>query len=616
MIAAALRSQTESGLQAYFAAFRTAALVMAAMRLAWQALIAVLVLLGIVEGAASRGVSNQGGAFGYTLTEPMALGNVTVAGVDRGYPAYAAGIRSGDRLWIEPTGANLLVGRVTEPGDREIVRDGSRTIELRAVAVAGGAPLALVLVVYAARLAFLAMAVLVAWRRPDDPAARALATFLACFQLCIGFDLGLLHPLWARLLGLLGVQGLFFVGTCAALAFACRFPTLPQRGFRSTVNRLIVPIAVVGLIVGDGAFLVLYAFTAPAENVRTILATPFLVLFASITITTIAALWNAYRSAEGRDRVRARWVLLTFAFGFSGLIVYFGSLLLRVHADWPQFAALTMLAIPFGLAYVILRHRVLDIGFVINRAVVYAGVSLVVVAAFIIFESLVGLVVEQNSRASVILQLCAALALGLSVRAIHERVDRFVDDLFFRERHAAEAAVRKFAHEALLITSQDDLVIKTVEVAELNLHMSGCAFYTRRANEYAPLHSTFVSDAVADENDYAILDMRAWHAPVDVGGAQTRLPGELAVPMIVRGQLAGFLLCGEKASHEAYAPDERDALALLARDAGIALDSLRIRAIERDLVRLARNGDVPPAIRARLEALAADGATGGGELAL
>jgi hypothetical protein len=96
---------------------------------------------------------------------------------------------------------------------------------------------------------------------------------------------------------------------------------------------------------------------------------------------------------------------------------------------------------------VILRHRVLDIGVVINRAVVYTGVSIVVVGAFILFEWLLGHVVESNSRASTIIELLAALALGLSVRFIHARVDRYVDDLFFRVRHLAEAAIRRFAQE-------------------------------------------------------------------------------------------------------------------------------------------------------------------------
>src|SRR6185312_6686551 len=85
------------------------------------------------------------------------------------------------------------------------------------------------------------------------------------------------------------------------------------------------------------------------------------------------------------------------------------------------------------------------------------------------------------------------------------------------------------------------------------------------------------------ENDYAVLDMRGYHKPVDLLQFETDVPGEYAFPMMVRGALAGFLACGAKLSREALAPDERDALAVLARDCGIALDSLRVHHIEREL---------------------------------
>jgi hypothetical protein len=563
------------------------------MRLAFQALIAVLVLAGLVEGVLAQLTPNDTGYFGLALSHYDPSGTV-VASVAPGSPAAAAGIHPGDRIVIVPTSANLIVmNQFTEPGDIGVVQDGARTITLRAAVAPGSAPVALIVIIDAAKLAFFAMAVLVAWRKPDDPAARALALFLACFGFGLGFDFGLFHPVWLRLFFGMLVQTLFYLGAIAALAFACRFPTPPERGFRATVNRWIWPLAAFGVLVGEGVILFGYLEPASVQNMRTLLPIPFLASYMVVAIAIIAVFWNSYLSSTGSDRVRIRWVLLTFAVGFSGLLVLFVGIILHGNTGVLPYAAFTTFVIPFGLAYVILRHRVLDIGFVINRAVVYASVSIIVVAIFIIFEWLVSRVVETNSRTSDILQLCAALVLGLSIRPIHNRVDRWVDDLFFRERHAAEAAVRRFAHEALLITAQSDLIAKTVDVAQRNMRLSGCAFYTARDGRYVPLQSTFDIGPSVSENDYAVLGLRTWHAPVELHGIETQLPGELALPMTVRGKLAGFLLCGDKSSHEAFAPDEREALALLARDAGIALDSLRISALER-----------------------AAGATGGGEVAL
>ena len=125
----------------------------------------------------------------------------------------------------------IVMNLVTEPGDIAIVQDGTRSITMHAVVAPGSSPLAAVIILDAAKLAFFAMALLVAWRKPDDPAARALALFLACFGFGLGFDLGLFAPLWQRLFVAMLVQTAFYAGAIAALAFACRFPIATRARF-------------------------------------------------------------------------------------------------------------------------------------------------------------------------------------------------------------------------------------------------------------------------------------------------------------------------------------------------------------------------------------------------
>ena len=78
----------------------------------------------------------------------------------------------------------------------------------------------------------------------------------------------------------------------------------------------------------------------------------------------------------GADRKRLQWVAWTLAAGFSGEIVLLTLLAAGVHlAGALVWLNLTLLAIPFGLGYAIVRHRVVDIGFVVNRAIVFGSVS-------------------------------------------------------------------------------------------------------------------------------------------------------------------------------------------------------------------------------------------------
>lgn len=75
-----------------------------------------------------------------------------------------------------------------------------------------------------------------------------------------------------------------------------------------------------------------------------------------------------------------------------------------------------------------------------------------------------------------------------------------------------------------------------------------------------------------DLNDPAILAMRTWHEPVELHHFKTCIAGEYAFPMLARGALLGVLVCGEKKSGEAFAPDEVDALKTLAHGTGMALE--------------------------------------------
>jgi hypothetical protein len=464
---------------------------------------------------------------------------------------------------------------------------------------AGAVPPVVIAILTATRLAFLAIAGLVLWRRGQDPAGRALATFLAAFGAALSVDFNVLADPVARLLLFLLAESLFMLGGVAILAFACAFPTPLPGSLRARIARAVPAIAALGLTLTCSRMVSAFVFGIGG---RTLLIV-YVCWYTAVLLLALGAFIGSYRTAGGPERVRMRWILATFGVGFSGLIVLLVGIAFNVSASALQYFGLTVLLIPIGLGYTILRHRVLDIGFVINRAVVYTGVSFVVVGAFITFEWMLGHLVERGSNTSVALQLGGALALGLSVRFIHNRVDRYVDDVFFRDRHAAEAAVRRFAREAPLITSSDDLVRKTIEVAQSKMHLSGCAFYARLGDAFVPLQSTISSAAAVSENDYAILEMRAWHAAVDPHARGSELAGDLAFPMMVRGELSGFLLCGEKETHEVFAPDERDAMGVLARDVGIALDSLRVRTIDRELTFLAGDGNLPKELRARLVAL-------------
>ena len=108
--------------------------------------------------------------------------------------------------------------------------------------------------------------------------------------------------------------------------------------------------------------------------------------------------------------------------------------------------------------------------------------------------------------------------------------------------------------------------------------------------------------AEIDENDPAIVVLRAWSKPVDLHDVSgSRLQGDLAFPMASRGRLVGALVCGPKRDGEAYAPDETEALAVLAHGVAGALDALDPRGEESNAAAI---GELTQLIRSLPDTLA------------
>jgi hypothetical protein len=276
----------------------------------------------------------------------------------------------------------------------------------------------------------------------------------------------------------------------------------------------------------------------------------------------------AARAAAPADAQRVGWIVA--AFGGSWLFWLLAGPLGIVwqHIGWNTFAfawrlaAAANLVLPLVLSYAALSRRLFDIGFVINRTVVFGGVSAIVIGLFVLLEWAVGRWFEGASHAtSLVLNGVLVLVLGVSLRFIHARVDAVVDGVFFRKRHENERALRRFAREAAFVTDREVLLQRTL--TEIREH-----------SEVSRASIILTPDLPA--NDPAVLAFLAWHEPVELSRCKTELSGEYAFPMFGHGELQGATICGPKINEERYAPDEIETFKELASGVGIALWSLKV----------------------------------------
>ena len=544
------------------------------------------------------------GDFGFEKTAlPGTHAMYVISRIDPGGAAERAGLHAGDRIAVTPNTPQTRAIIISTPPDAElsfrVLSAQGHIVSLHAARVVAGVPIAQLIVQICMRSAFMLIGALLALRRRDDGASLSLATFFIFFACAIAVTIPPLSP-QAMLLFFIGVEWFFIIGGVAVVHFSTLFPEPAHDAPRRWLGRLA---PVVGVVVAIASVLRLTQLIFDGTLNRALLD---ILAFGWVYFigATLYCLIVSTRLARGAGRQRARWIMLTFAAGFSGLAVSFISLAFNITSIFSSFAPLTIVLIPLGMGYAILRHRVMDVGFVINRAAVFGALSVFIVGNFVALEWLLAREFENLSHAtSVALQLGIALLLGFSIRFIHSWIDRAIDDIFFRARHRAEAGIRRFTYEATFITESTVLKARTLETVKKYLRLSD-AFLVLRLTDGT--YAVVPSGRAISENDPAILSMRTWHQSIHLSDVGSELPGDLACPMTVRGQLVGALACGSKPEGETFAPDEINALEGLAAAVGVCLDALSVVALQREVARIA-NGLEPALALAELRRLATSG---------
>jgi hypothetical protein len=377
-------------------------------------------------------------------------------------------------------------------------------------------------------------------------------------------------PDWLFLSIILPISVLAGVFPVLALAsFAIRLPNDERVPSKRTATHIIDAIVVAGF------FFEAFPLTLILRSVFTALS----------ALVVIAACLLSLRYAKPRDRAR---VGVVFAAVMLGGVFYAIAMIVASYTGESLFflidSNLSVLIVPVAVAYAILRYRVFDVGFVLNRTIVFTLTSALVLVAFAAMEFLVERYLRTLTHAeSMALEFVIAVAVIVSAILIHRRVDHVVDRVLFRSRYEQEAALVRFATTAQFYTAQEPLVRDTIDAMVRYGRVEGAAIYLADAGGTGMACSATTFTAApprVDENDPASVALRAHRDEVDTHDFQTAFPGARLYPMVLAGRLAGVIATGERESGEAMPPDIDEAI----RRAAAAV-TISLAAIESDRIR-------------------------------
>ncbi len=486
---------------------------------------------------------------------------VRVESVTGGTPAARAAIRAGDEL------------RVDAPRPAFVLRTVKADQTIAVVPASGGAAIALhadpaphtvfPIEWVAIRIVFLIVTAVLIVGRPRDRSVRALALFL--------LSIGLMCDWWTYPPAL-AVAGMVLrlasgaIGFPALIAFVLDLahgtaPDALARRARAVLPAVWIGYAALvalknGLLYGAGYYLV------AADAAIGICNAAFFVVAALLLAT------YALRASE-RERQQAAWIALSFVIALAGGVTYLvAGLVVAGGAFWGDVAALAMAVLPAGLAYAILRHRLLDISFAIDQAVAYSIATFALLVVFTGMDFLAKSKFEGDPDKRTFANIIAAGAVLFVIKIVHTRVNHYVRLALFRRRMKRLAELRAFAKDLRFFDEPAQLERELVHALDLTLDHCGCAYYIRNGTRLVRTAGTDGTAESIDLNDAAILRVQSTGAVARIGDVHSKLPAAYAFPVFVRGALGGVVLLGTGDSLRWYAPDEIAAIQDVVTTAG------------------------------------------------
>jgi hypothetical protein len=176
----------------------------------------------------------------------------------------------------------------------------------------------------------------------------------------------------------------------------------------------------------------------------------------------IASLVVRYRRARGIERQQLRWVagaaclLVVLTVGGDLASSWLGS-----GAGWAG-TLLGLMCVAIAVAIALLRYRLYDLDVVINRALVYAGLTAMLAATYLASVLLLQLVLSGAAGDSGLAVAASTLAVAALFRPARARIQAAVDRRFFRRKYDAQRTLEAFSSRL-----RDEVDLRTLS-SELN----------------------------------------------------------------------------------------------------------------------------------------------------
>lgn len=213
-----------------------------------------------------------------------------------------------------------------------------------------------------------------------------------------------------------------------------------------------------------------------------------LLLLPIAIIGCAAGLVQRFRRSRGQERLQLKWLATAGSFVAA---VYAAAMAASLATDklsddappwvlWLQEATiLTFMLIPLAIGIAILRHRLYNIDRLINRALVYAGLTGILTLAYLLLVAVLQGVLQPIAGSSDLTVAMSTLSVAALFRPVRARVQRFIDRRFYRNKYDATRTLEAFASEMRNRVDLQSLSPALVDIVHRTMQPSHVSLWLR-----------------------------------------------------------------------------------------------------------------------------------------
>ncbi len=417
--------------------------------------------------------------------------------------------------------------------------------------------------------------------RPDHDVVRRTYLMSVGFMIIcsIGKDSSIYDGTWKSLF--VHIPELISVSFLPCLFFSCFavFPSTKKFAKNNLFKYLVYAPGIVLFVIMLISYLSgnKYSRSFFLINIKPVLITNFIFLF-SYSIAGQLCLLHTWRYGE-RDgatytqRKQAKWIFLGISIGLvplSALHTVPFALGFDLPVNIGGYSAYTLVAIMICYVIGIIRHRLMAIDLAINRSSVYAIVSSIILASYLLISKFFGnVILDISGKKEIALDLISILIVAMLFAPLKQRVQEIIDKHFDQERYAYHMILESLGEALSSILSLKELA--DVVTGELNkaLKPEFIALLLKNRSDYEINKSTGNMGELT--KTLGNLDLNATGDNPEVIAKK-----HLVIPLSSKREKIGIILLGGKVSGREYNREDISLMKTLSHEIAIAVENASI----------------------------------------